>query len=85
MQLQAHKPASERIGEMSKHAKLVAPDISCHHCAMTIKRELGSVAGIDAVSVDVPTKTIDLEYSSDEALQEAKQVLSDIGYPVTEA
>jgi len=68
---------------MSKHAKLVAPDISCQHCAMTIKRELGSVEGITSVSVDVPTKTIDLEYADDKALEEAKRVLDDIGYPVT--
>ncbi len=68
---------------MSKHAKLVAPDISCNHCAMTIKRELGSVEGITSVSVDVPAQTIDLEYTNDEALREAMQVLDDIGYPVT--
>ncbi len=69
---------------MSKHIQLVAPDISCHHCAMTIKRELGSVEGITSVSVDVPTKTIDLEYTDDKALSEAKEVLNDIGYPATE-
>jgi copper chaperone CopZ len=85
MQTQTHKqPALERNGEMSKHAKLVAQDISCSHCAMTIKRELGSVEGISSVNVDVPTKTIDLEYTDDKALQEAKRVLEDIGYPVTQ-
>jgi copper chaperone len=80
-----HKsPVPERNDDMSKHAKLVAPDISCNHCAMTIKRELSSVEGITSVSVDVPSKTVDLEYRDEESLNQAKEILSDIGYPVTE-
>jgi len=67
---------------MSKKIVLRAPDISCNHCAMTIKRELGGVQGISSVQVDVANKTVELEYANDQVLEQAKVVLADIGYPV---
>jgi copper chaperone len=67
---------------MSKHIKLQTPDVSCNHCAMTIKRELGDVAGLLSVNVDVPTKTVDLEYADEQVLARAKALLDEIGYPV---
>jgi copper chaperone len=61
---------------------LYADDISCNHCAMTIKRELGAVAGVSNVEVDVAAKAIKLEYSDQDALARAKATLEEIGYPV---
>jgi len=63
--------------------KLNADDISCNHCAMTIKRELALLEGIDSVKVDVDAKTIDLEYDCDADLSRAKTLLDEIGYPVS--
>ena len=34
------------------------PDISCGHCVMNIKRELGELEGIDSVSGDPETKRV---------------------------
>ena len=68
---------------MSESTKLHTPDVSCDHCAMTIKRELGPVEGVVSVHVDVPNKTVDLEYADEAALERAKAVLDDIGYPVS--
>ncbi len=70
---------------MSQQFTLYADDISCQHCAMTIKRELGAVAGISNVQVDVPSKAVAFEYSDDEALARAKALLDEIGYPVRAA
>jgi copper chaperone len=67
---------------MSQTIRLYADDISCNHCAMTIKRELGAVAGISNVRVDVLAKAIELEYSDEQALARAKATLDEIGYPV---
>lgn len=67
---------------MPQHVKLHAPAISCHHCAMTIKRELAAVQGLGAVAVDVPTKTIELDADDEAALARAKALLEEIGYPV---
>lgn len=67
---------------MSQTIRLYADDIACHHCAMTIKRELGAVAGISNVQVDVSGKAIELEYRDDQALARAKATLDEIGYPI---
>ena len=70
---------------MSQQITLYADDISCQHCAMTIKRELGAVAGVSNIQVDVPAKAVTFEYSDDEALARAKALLDEIGYPVRAA
>ena len=70
---------------MSKRIKLTAPAISCKHCAMAIKRELGPVEGVKVVDVDVPTKAIDLEYADEAALARARAKLDEIGYPVAKS
>jgi len=67
---------------MSETITLYADDISCNHCAMTIKRELAGVTGISNVEVDVAAKAIRLEYSDQDALARAKATLDEIGYPV---
>jgi len=67
---------------MSKQVELQVPDISCNHCAMHIKRGLSAVKGVHGVDVDVASKTVSLEYESDEDLKHAIAVLADIGYPV---
>jgi copper chaperone CopZ len=64
---------------------LYADDISCQHCAMTIKRELASVDGIADVQVDVAAKAITFGYRDDEALARAKATLDEIGYPIRAA
>lgn len=61
----------------------VAPDISCGHCQMTIEKEVGQVAGVSGVQVDVPTKQVKIQY--DEAKvspSKLEEVLDDAGYPV---
>ncbi|MFH1086544.1 MAG: heavy-metal-associated domain-containing protein [Chloroflexota bacterium] len=63
---------------------LRAPDISCSHCAMTIQRELKPVEGITAVRVDVAAKTVTFDYADEAALQRAKALMREIGYPVVQ-
>ncbi len=66
---------------MSNQIRLLAENISCQHCAMTIQRELEAVEGARVLSVDVPGKTVTLEYDSEAALAQAEQLLDEIGYP----
>ena len=70
---------------MSQTVKLYAPDISCQHCAMAIQRGLASVQGVSAVEVDVPSKTVSLTVTGEEALARAQATLEEIGYPATAA
>lgn len=70
---------------MAQTVKLRAPDISCQHCAMAIRRGLASVPGVSAVEVDVPNKTVTLTVADGEALAHAQATLEEIGYPSTPA
>lgn len=64
-----------------KKIELVCPDISCEHCAMTIKRELAALAGVKDVSVDIQAKKVTLEVATDQDLDAAIALLAEIGYP----
>jgi copper chaperone len=62
---------------------LTAPDISCDHCKHTIERELGGLAGVQSVSVDVPTKHVNVSYDRQHLSREAiVEKLDEEGYPV---
>jgi copper chaperone len=61
---------------------LSIPNISCHHCIMTIKRESGFVDGTEFVDGDVEGKTATFKVESDGALASLKETLAEIGYPV---
>jgi copper chaperone len=41
---------------------LTAPDISCEHCRRIIERELGVLPGVQTVSVDVPSKQVNVSF-----------------------
>ena len=62
---------------------LVAPDISCQHCQHAIEGALGQIAGVSSVKVDIPTKTVHVDYDPQRlTLQKIEEVLDDVGYTV---
>jgi copper ion binding protein len=62
---------------------LTAPDISCEHCQRTIERELGTLAGVQRVSVDIPTKHVQVDFDPAQISPDAIIArLDDEGYPV---
>ena len=60
---------------------LTIPNISCHHCIMTIKRESGFVEGAEFLNGDVEGKTATFRVEGDEALAVLKATLAEAGYP----
>ena len=63
---------------------LVAPDISCEHCQHGIEETLGKLDGVSTVKVDIPRKTIHINYDSQKVtLATLEETLDDIGYTVT--
>lgn len=70
---------------MATTVKLLAPDISCDHCARTITNELTSLDGIENIVVDVASKEISLDAADDAALSRALVLLDEIGYPAQKA
>lgn len=56
------------------------PAISCGHCKMAIEGEVGGVAGVDLVSVDIDARTVRVEgEAADEAIRAA---IDEAGYEV---
>ena len=56
------------------------PGISCGHCKAAIEEEVGKVAGVERVEVDVEAKTVRVEgAAADEAVRGA---VDDAGYEV---
>jgi len=59
------------------------PNISCRHCVMTIKNELGEMSGIRTVDGNMDTKTITVEWEAPASIDTIKTKLKEINYPVT--
>jgi len=59
------------------------PGISCDHCKHAIEGEVATVAGVDSVTVDVPTKVVTVEGDApDTAIVAA---IDEAGYEVAPA
>jgi copper chaperone len=64
---------------------VTAPDISCAHCQSTIEREVGSLAGVSSVAVDVATRQVLVRYDPSQVTREAiVERLDDEGYPISD-
>jgi copper chaperone len=64
-------------------ATLNVPDISCEHCQRTITNALTPVEGVRSVTVDIPSKQVEVDY--DEAtldVERMKEILEEEDYPV---
>ena len=60
---------------------LAIPNISCGHCVMSIKNELGELEGIASVEGDPSLKTITVQWDAPASLEQIKATLKEINYP----
>ena len=58
------------------------PNISCNHCVMAIKRELGALDFVDSVDGDAQKKEIVVSLKSEENLARIREAMDEIGYPI---
>jgi copper chaperone len=62
---------------------LNVPDISCGHCQATITNALSPLPGVTSVSVDIPTKTVTVQYDpAVVGLDQVEDLLAEEDYPV---
>lgn len=61
------------------------PNISCHHCTMTIQREVGELDGVQRVQADVETRQVTVEWDTPASWEQIKALLTEINYPPAEA
>jgi copper chaperone CopZ len=59
------------------------PNISCGHCVMAIKNELGEMDGIKSVDGSPEAKTISVEWQSPATVEKIKETLKEINYPAS--
>jgi copper chaperone CopZ len=63
---------------------LSVPDVSCQHCVNTINGALGVLPGVEAVSTEIPTKSVHLRYNSAQlSIEQIEATLDDAGYTVS--
>ncbi len=56
------------------------PTISCSHCVMTIKRELGEMEGVVSVEADEGTKTVTVVWEAPATWDAINDLLTEINY-----
>jgi copper chaperone len=62
---------------------LSVPEISCEHCVHTINTALGILPGVEAVTTDIPSKTVRLRYDpSQVSMETIESTLDEEGYTV---
>jgi len=62
---------------------LNVPDISCEHCERTITNALQPIEGVTSVSVDIPRKSVAVDYDDTRVgIDRLKDVLNEEDYPV---
>jgi copper chaperone len=76
--LKEHKKGGENAMETTK---LSVPNISCGHCVMTIKRELGEIKGVAKVEGDPQKKEITVEWNQPATIEKIKSTLKEINFP----
>ena len=63
---------------------LFAPDISFQHCQHAIEDVVGKIGGVKKVTVNIPAKTVNVEYNPQiVTLAKIEEVMDDVGYTVT--
>jgi copper chaperone len=67
----------------SREITLRVPDVSCEHCVKTVNGALGALPGVDAVNVDLTSKTVSLRYEATQVtIERIEETLDDAGYTV---
>ena len=60
------------------------PNITCGHCVMTIKNEVGELAGVSRVDGDPDKKEITVDWDSPATLEQIVSTLKEINYPAAD-
>jgi len=57
------------------------PNISCHHCVMTIQREISALPGVKRIEGDPASKTVTIEWEAPATWDKIAAALAEINYP----
>jgi copper chaperone len=57
------------------------PNISCGHCVMTIKNEVGELGGVSKVEADKDSRMVTVEWTDPATWEQINALLVEINYP----
>ncbi len=64
--------------------ELVAADMSCNHCKMTIENAVKQFSGISYINADPSTKKVVIEFDEKKVnLEDIKSAIEDAGYALS--
>jgi copper chaperone len=62
---------------------VTAPAISCEHCQHAIEGAVGALPGVQTVTVDIPTKRVEVRYDPTQlGREQIEATMDEEGYPV---
>ena len=62
---------------------VIIQNLKCAGCKNSIDRKLSKIIGISNLSIDVSTRSISFEYTTDNAMEGLRGQLDIMGYPIT--
>jgi copper ion binding protein len=65
---------------MSQTLALNVPDMTCGHCKASVEKALGEIAGVQAVSVDLPNKKVAVQADDQVSVDTLVQALDEVGF-----
>lgn len=74
---------SDKKEDIMEKEIFTIPNISCGHCVMAIKKELGDMEGIKSVEGDPANKTVTVEWEVPASTERIRSKLAEINYPVS--
>jgi copper chaperone len=74
----------KRRTSIMESKKFSIPNISCGHCVMNIKRELGDLEGVKTIEGDPGKKEITVSWEAPATLEKVKAALKEINYAPAE-
>ena len=60
--------------------KITVPDMTCHHCAVTITKAVTGLKGVKKVFADPNTKAVEVDLEDDSKLDGVVKAIADAGY-----
>ena len=74
---------SEKKENMMEKQNFTIPNISCGHCVMAIKNELGEMTGIKSVEGDPSNKTVTVKWEAPASSDGIRSKLAEMNYPAS--
>ncbi len=64
------------------HTTVIIQNLKCKGCKNTVNKYLEKIEGISNIKIDVETNHVSFNYKTDNAIENVRIELSELGYPI---